>query len=190
MKIQDPHGLIGKLVKDTQGRNVGIIDKIWKGWNAESPGYFFGIRPHQDTRDVYFRGTKKLVPIYSDYIQQVEQQVTINKTMDQLSQFWKQVVPCGAKTCPTDALLERPVYDRNHSRVGTFYTWVEGEGNYRQYGCFLDPYLYETWNIPTNTLMPMPTEYINDVDEIVTLTTTLDELRSHWQQYFNQQQQF
>jgi sporulation protein YlmC with PRC-barrel domain len=190
VKIQNPHELIGKIVKDTQGRNIGIIDKTWKSWNYESPGFFFGIRPHQDTRDIYFRGTHKLVPIYSDYIQNIENQVTLNKTMDQLSQFWNKVVTYGTKNCPTDELLERPIYDRNHSRVGTFTTWVETEGNYQQYGCFLDPYLYETWNFPQNTLMPIPTDYINDIDDTIILTKTIDELRAYWQQYFNQQQQF
>jgi hypothetical protein len=190
MKIQNPQELVGKVVRDTQGKDIGIIDKTWKSWNDESPGFFFGIRPHQNTRDYYFRGTSKLIPIYSDYIQYVEDQVTINRTMDQLSQFWNKVVPCGGKNCPTDQLIERPIYDKNQSRIGTFSAWVETNGDYVHYGCFLDPYLYETWNIPQNTLMPMPTDYIYDVSDTITLTKTLDELRTYWQQYFNPPQQY
>ena len=68
MKIQNPQELVGKVVRDTQGKDIGIIDKTWKSWNDESPGFFFGIRPHQNTRDHYFRGTNKLIPIYSDYL--------------------------------------------------------------------------------------------------------------------------
>ena len=183
MKIQNPHDLVGKIVVDTQGNAVGQIDKTWKSWNDEYPGFFFGICPHQNTRNQYFRGTTKLVPIYSDYIQQVSEQVTINKTMDQLSQFWNKVIPCGTQTCPTDDLIERPVYDKNHSRVGTFHSWVESDGTFKNYGCFLDPYLCEIWNMPFNTLMPMPTDYIDYVTDTINLTKTLDELKTHWQQY-------
>jgi hypothetical protein len=184
MKIQNPHELVGKVVEDTQGNTIGQIDKTWKSWNDEHPGFFFGIRPQQNTRDTYFRGTTKLVPIYSDYIQNVTEKITLNKTMDQLARFWNKVVPCGTKTCPTDSLMECPVYDKNHSRVGTFYAWVESEGTFRNYGCALDPYLCENWNIACNTLMPMPIDYIYDVTDTITLTKTLDELRTHWQQYF------
>ena len=189
MKIFNPHELVGKVVVDTQGNTIGQIDKTWKSWNDDHPGFFFGIRPQQNTRDQWFRGTTKLVPIYSDYIQQVTDQVTLNKSMDQLAYFWNKVIPCGTKTCPTEDLIERPVYDRNHSRVGTFYAWVESEGAFRSYGCFLDPYLCESWNTSYNTMMPMPTEYIQDVSDTVTLTKTLDELHDFWQQYFNQHQQ-
>jgi|GEM_PF-638624 len=191
MKINNPHELVGKVVVDTQGNTIGKIDKTWKSWNDEHPGFFFGICPQQNTRDTWFRGTTKLVPIYSDYIQQVAEQVTLNKSMDQLARFWNKVVPCGQNhTCPTDELVEKPIYDKNHSRVGTFYAWVENDGDFRNYGCFLDPFLCETWNMPNNTMMPMPTDYIFDVSDTVTLTKTLDELRNYWQQNFNQQHRY
>ena len=185
MKIQNPHELVGKEVVDANGNTIGQIDKTWSSWNHDYPGYFFGIRPYQNTKDTWFRGTTKVVPIYSDYIQQVSNQVTINKTADQLARFWNKTVPCKNKSCPIDDLIERPVYDKNHSRVGTFYAWVETDGTFKQYGCFLDPYLHESWNTPKNTIMPMPTEYIDDVTDTITLNKTLDELRNHWQQYFN-----
>jgi len=183
MKIHNPNELVGKQVMDTQGNTVGKIDKTWKSWNEDYPGFFFGINMQQNTRDTWFRGTHKLVPIYSEYIQQVAQDVTLNKSMDQLARFWNKAVPCGHTTCPTDELVEKPIYDKNYSRVGTFYTWVENEGSVRNYGCALDPYLYDTWHISYQTLMPLPPEYIDKISDTITLTKTLEELKDYWQQY-------
>jgi len=84
-----------------------------------------------------------------------------------------------------DDLVEKPVFDRNYSRVGTFYAWTESDGTFKNYGCFVDPYLCDIWKMPFNTMMPMPTEYITDVKDTVTLNKTLDELRAYWKQYFN-----
>jgi len=50
-----------------------------------------------------------------------------------------------------DDLIEKPVYDRNHSRVGIFYAWVESNGTFKNYGCFVDPYLCDNWKMPFNT---------------------------------------
>jgi sporulation protein YlmC with PRC-barrel domain len=186
MKIQNPHELVGKEVVDTAGNTIGMIDKTWKSWNEDYPGFFFGIRPQQNIRNTWFRGTTKLVPIYSDYIQTVTDQITLNRSLDQLARFWNRTIPCGTTTCPTDDLIERPVYDKNHSRVGTFYAWVESDGVFHNYGCFIDPFICDTWNISHNMLMPMPPEYIDEVTDTITLTKTLDELRNHWQQYIRQ----
>lgn len=185
MNIQNPKELVGKEVVDVNGNTIGKVDKTWNSWNQEFPGYFFGIRPNQNTKDAHFRGTSKLVPIYSTYIQQVEGQITLNKTIDQLARFWNKTVPCGTKTCPTDFLIDTPIYDKNHSRVGIFYTWVETDGTFKNYGCFVDPYLCETWNTSRNTIMPMPIDYIDYVSDTITLTKTLDELKTYWQQYFH-----
>jgi hypothetical protein len=45
--------------------------------------------------------------------------------------------------------------------------------------------------MPYNTMMPMPTNFIQDVNDTITLDKTLDELRNYWQQNwsFNKQQQ-
>ncbi len=101
--------------------------------------------------------------------------------MEELGKYWNKVIPCGTTTCPTDELVDKPVYDKNHSRVGTFYGWVESDGVFKNYGCFVDPYLCETWKIPFNTLMPVPIDYITDVKETITLDKTVEELKIHWQ---------
>lgn len=185
MKVTNPQELVGKEVYDCNGNTIGRIDKTWKSWNDDYPGWFFGIRPNDSTKDTWFRGTHKLIPIYSDYIRDYTQHVTLNKTTEQLSRFWSRAVHCGTTTCPTDELIEKPVYDRNHSRVGTFYAWVESDGNYKNYGCFIDPYLCDTWNVPFNTIMPMPTNYIVDVKDTITIDKTLDELKEYWRTNFN-----
>ena len=185
MKIEKPHELIGKEVVDTNGSVIGTIDKTWNSWNIEYPGHFFGIRPTENAKDTWFRGTNKLIPIYSDYIKEYADQITLNKTMDELGKFWNKVVPCGDTTWPTDDLIEKPVYDKNHSRVGTFCGWVESDGTYQNYGVFVDPFICDVWKMPYNTLMPMPTDYITDVKDTISLNRTLDELKEHWKQYFN-----
>ena len=185
MKVIKPYELVQKKVFDKNGNAIGTIDKIWNSWNQEYPGPFFGIRPNQNARDTFFRGTHKLIPISSDYIRDVGEHVTLNKTMDELYRFWSKTVQCGPKTCPTDELVEMPVYDKNHSRVGTFLSWVESGGTYQNYGCFLDPYLCDTWKTPQNTLMPIPTNYITEVKDTITLDKTLDELKEYWKQHYN-----
>ena len=186
MKVNNPHELVGKEVFDANGNPVGWIDKTWNSWNKDYPGWFFGIKQNENTRCTYFRGTYKLIPICSDYVREVGECITLNKTMDELSRFWNKTVPCGPTTSPTDQLVDKPVYDKNHSRIGTLYTWVESGGTPQSYGCSIDPYLSQTWNIPHNTLMPIPTQYIYQVSDAITLDKTLDELREYWK---TQQQQ-
>jgi sporulation protein YlmC with PRC-barrel domain len=183
MKINNPQEFIGKEVCDANGNAIGTIDKWWNSWNDDYPGFFFGIKPVENTRETWFRGSHKLIPIYSDYIKEWGEQVTLNKTTDQLSKFWNKIVPCGTTTCPTDQLVDMPIYDKHYSKVGTFYGWVESDGTYKHYGCFVDPFICNTWNVPYNTIMPMPTDYINYVSDTIILNKTLDELKQYWQQY-------
>jgi len=185
MKVNNPQDLVGKEVCDTNGTTIGIVDKWWNSWNSEYPGYFFGIRPTQNAKDTWFRGTHKLIPIYSDYIKEWSEHITINKTLEQLGKFWSKTVPCGTVTCPTDQLVDLPIYDKNYSKVGTFYGWVESDGTFKQYGCFVDPYLCNTWKLPHNTLMPMLTNYIQHVGDTITLDKTLDEIKEYWKQHYN-----
>jgi len=187
MKIQNPKELVGKEVHDQKGTLVGIIDKMWNSWNQDYPGYFFGIRPSETTRYTWFRGTTKLIPIYSDYIREYGETVHLNKTVEQLGQYWNKTVHVGQSlSWPMDELVEMPVYDREYCRVGTFYAWVEHDGAYKNYGVFLDPYLSETWHVPPNTLMPLPTENITYVKDTIWLNKTLAEMHSYWQQYYHQ----
>jgi len=182
MKVNNPHELVGKEVCDVNGNTIGTIDKWWNSWNTEYPGYFFGIRTTENTKDTWFRGTSKLFPIYSDYIKEWGVNITLNKTIDELGRFWNKAVPCGNTTCPTDDLIEKPVFDKNHSRVGTFFGWVESDGTFKNYGCFVDPYLCDAWKVPYNTIMPVPTDF-HYVKDTITLDKTLDELKNYWQQY-------
>jgi len=185
MKINNPYDLVGKEVYDSNGNTIGRVDKYWKSWNDEYPGYFFGIRPNENTKDTWFRGTHKLVPIYSDYVKEFGDHITLNKTTEQLGRFWNKAVPCGSTTCPTDQLVDKPIYDKNHSRVGTFFAWVESDGTYKNYGCMVDPFLTDSWNMPNNTMMPMPTNYIYDVKDTITLDKTLNELKDYWKHNYN-----
>jgi sporulation protein YlmC with PRC-barrel domain len=185
MKINNPHELVGKEVVDTNGNTLGWIDKMWSSWNHEYPGYFFGIRSNANTRDTWFRGTTKLIPIYSEYIREYGDRVTICKTTEELCRFWNKTIHCGPKTYPTEALVDMPIYDQNYSRVGTCLSWVESDGTYKNYGCLVDPYLCETWKVPYNTVMPVPTDYIKNVADAITLDKTLDELKTYWKQHYN-----
>jgi hypothetical protein len=123
-----------------------------------------------------------LIPIYSDYIREITGNVTLNKTTEELGRFWNKTVHYGHKTYPTDALIDMPIYDKNYSRVGTFYGWVESDGTYKNYCCFVDPYVCDTYKFPPNTLMPIPTNYITDVKDTICLDKTLDELKEYWKQ--------
>ncbi len=185
MNVNNPHELVGKEVFDTNGNTIGTIDKAWNSWNNEYPGHFFGIRPNENTRDTWFRGTAKLIPIYSDYIREISERVTLNKTIDELGRFWNKTVPCGHTTYPTDKLIDMPIYDKDYSRVGTFYTWVESDGTYKNYGVLVDPFICDTWKVPHNTLMPLPTNYITDVKDTICLDKTLDDLKKYWKQHHN-----
>jgi hypothetical protein len=104
--------------------------------------------------------------------------------MEQLGKFWSKTVPCGQTTCPTDQLVDVPLYDKNHSRVGVFYGWVETDGTFKHYGCFVDPYICEHWKLPYNTLMPLDTKFIQFTHDTITLDKTLDELKEYWKQYY------
>jgi len=183
MQISNPRELIGRPVTDFNGVTIGVVDKVWKSWNEEYPGWFFGVRPNDDVRDNWFRGTTKLIPIYNDYIKDTAGHVTLNKTVEQLSRYWNKAVPCGDTAHPIDHLMDMPVYDRNHSRVGTFYGWVESDGTYKHYGCFVDPYLCDTWGIPHNAVMPIQPSMVHQVFDTITLDRTLDELREYWRQH-------
>lgn len=183
MKINNPQQLVGKEVCDVEGKKVGTVDKFWNSWDNEHPGYFFGVRPTENTSDTWFRGTHKLFPIYSDYIKDCMDCVTLNKTIEQIGKFWNRVVPMGSSTTPTDSLIDKPIYDKNFSRVGTFFVWVESDGTFKNYGCFVDPYLCETWKVPQNTLMPVPPNFFNYAKDTITLDRSLDELKEFWKQY-------
>ena len=180
MKIDKPTELVEKEVCDTNGNVIGKIDKIWKSWNDDYPGHFFGVKTNENARDTFFRGTQKLVPIYSDYIREVSEHVTLNKTMDDLCRNWNKTVPCGRTTYPLDKLFEMPVFDKNQSRVGTFCSYVESNGIIRHFGLWLDPYLCETWNVSYYTTMPIETNYIMYVKDTINLDKTLDELKNYW----------
>ena len=190
MKVNNPRELVGKEVVDTNGNTMGTIDKTWNSWNSDYPGYFFGVKTNDSTRDAWFRGTDKLIPIYSDYIKQTDERVFLNKTMEELGRFWNKAIHCGNTTYTTDELVEKPVYDKYNSRVGTFYAWTESDGTYKNYGVLLDPYLCECWKMPFNTLWPIPANYVNCVKDTITLDKSLDELKGFWdQQHFQTSQQ-
>jgi sporulation protein YlmC with PRC-barrel domain len=186
MKIEKPNELIGKQVCDAKGNTIGWVDKTWNSWNQESPGYFFGVKTNDEVRAVHFGGTTKLIPIYSNYISNVGEKITLNKTIDELNSYWHMMIPCGTDTCQTYDLFEKPVYDKEYSRVGTFCTWYETEGKHKHYGVFVDPYLCKYWNIPSDTVMPVPYEFITQVKDTVTLNKSLDELKNYWQQHQKQ----
>ena len=184
MNIQNPNELVGKTVCDTNGNTIGIIDKTWKSWNNQFPGYFFGVRLDDNVRATWFRGTTKLIPIYSEYIREYSQQVYLNFVTEELVRFWNKTVNCGVphQCWPMDELVEKPVYDKEYHRMGTFFSWVEQGGTYKEYGMFLDPYLCVQWHLPNDTLMPVPTDFLGDIKDTIQLNRTIDEMRTYWQQ--------
>ena len=185
MIIHNPKELVRKEVIDKEGFSIGIIDKTWNSWNKDYPGYFFGIKPYQNARDTWFRGTTKLIPIYSDYISEYGQNVSLNKSCEELSYFWNKTVHLGINlSWPMDELIEMPVYDKHYCRIGTFFSWTEVDGTYRNYGVFLDPYLCEIWKFPYNVLLPLPPDYMTEVKDTICLNKTLDEMKSYWHQNY------
>lgn len=182
MKIWNCNELIGKEVFDANGNAIGWVDKTWNSWNNDYPGYFFGIKMNDYTRNTYFRGGYKLIPVYNDYIRNVSNTVTLTKTIDDLCKYWNKTITCGPVVCPIEELIEMPVYDKYHSRVGTFTTWVESNGQINNLGVLLDPYICETWNLSHNTTFPIEPTHINFVKNTITLNQALNELKDYWQQ--------
>jgi sporulation protein YlmC with PRC-barrel domain len=181
MKIWNSNELIGKEVFDATGNAIGWVDKTWNSWNEDYPGYFFGIKMNDFARNTYFRGANKLFPVYNDYIRTVGTTVTLTKTMDDLTRYWNKTVPCGPTTCPVEELIEMTVYDKFHSRVGTFTTWVESNGQINNLGILLDPYICETWHLPYNTTFPIEPTHITAAKNTITLDQALHELKEYWQ---------
>jgi len=180
MRITKPDELIGKEVYDYQGTAVGVFDKYWRSWNKQDSRWFFGIRPYENVRDAWFRGTTKLIPIYSDYIKEIGETVTLKKVMTDLSNEWRKAISFGQTSWPTDDLMERGIYDKYGSRVGIFFAWAEENKKQAYYGCFVDPYLTEKWRYDYNTLMPLKTEYFYYVTDSITLNASIDDLKKYW----------
>ncbi len=185
MKIDKPYELLHKEVYDKNGYAIGLIDKIWDSWNIDYPGFFFGIRTNQVIRKRCFRGTFKLVPILERHIDNLSGHVTLCKTIDELYRFWNKTINCGLKTCTTGDLLDKPVYDKNYSRVGIFFTSVESDGPSNHCGICVDPYLCDIWKTPPNRLMPIPTNYITDVQDVIIINKTIYELKKYWTEHFD-----
>jgi sporulation protein YlmC with PRC-barrel domain len=185
MKVSNPCELVEKEVLDANGNTIGRIDKMWNSWNQKHPGSFFGIRPYEHARDSWFRGTYKLIPIYSGYIKDVGKYIILNKTIDELCCSWNKTVQCGTAIYPVDELLDKPVYDKNHSRLGNTLALVESDGLSRNYGVLIDPYLCDIWKVPYNTLLPISTKYITCVKDTIKLVKTLDEIKKYWEKYLN-----
>jgi len=101
--------------------------------------------------------------------------------MDDLTKYWNKTVPCGPTTCPVEELIEMTVYDKFHSRVGTFTTWVESNGQINNLGILLDPYICETWHLPHNTTFPIEPTHITTAKNTITLDQALHELKEYWQ---------
>ena len=127
-----------------------------------------------------------MIPIYNNFIEDVKgEHVTLNITLDDLYSSWNKTVKCGLITYPTDELLEKPVYERNHSRIGTFFVVVERDGPSNHNGILVDPYLCDIWKTPFNKLMPIPTDYITNVKDTIYLNKSLDELKRYCKQHFD-----
>jgi hypothetical protein len=101
--------------------------------------------------------------------------------MDDLTRYWNKTVPCGPTTCSVEELIEMTVYDKFHSRVGTFTTWVESNGQISNLGILLDPYICETWHLPYNTTFPIEPTHITTAKNTITLDQALHELKEYWQ---------
>ncbi len=179
MKIWNSHELIGKEVFDANGKAVGWVDKTWNSWNNDYPGYFFGIKMNEYARNTYFRGGNKLIPVYNDYIRNVDNTVTLTKTMDDLCEYWNKTITCGSTTYPVDELIEMPVYDKFHSRIGTFTTYVECSGQINNFGILLDPYICETFQLPYNTTYPVEPCHITNAKSTITFPSQFYSLIYH-----------
>lgn len=186
MRDIKPDELIGKEVYDYQGTAIGVFDKYWGSWKQKDNGYLFGIRPYENVRDAWFRGTNKLIPVYSTYIKEVTDTVTLKKAMNDLSHQWRQAISFGKITWPTDDLMEKGVYDKYGSRVGVFFSWYEDQKNTAYYGCFIDPYLAEQWKYTYNTVLPLKKDYFYSVTDSITLNISVDELKQYWDGYHSE----
>ena len=184
MKINKPLELFNKEVYDKNGAAIGFIDKIWKSWNQDNPGYFLGIRTNDNAKNRYFRGSNKLVPIHGEYIDYIREHIRLNITLDYLYHFWNKTFRCGNALCSTNDLIEKTVYDKKQSRIGVFFTTLENPGPSSHFGIYIDPYLCESWNSLNNTLMPIPSNFITRIEDTITVDKTVEELKNYWKEHF------
>ncbi|MFO8077372.1 MAG: hypothetical protein R6U21_01835 [Thermoplasmatota archaeon] len=180
MQITKPFELVGKEIYDKQGLIIGRVDKYWSSWNKNNPGWFFGIRPYENVRDTWFRGTEKLIPIASSYIKDVGEVIYLDTIIDELSSYWKDVVNIKGYSWPLDWLMEQGIYDKTGSRIGTLFGWVKSENAYQYYGCLIDPYLSEVKKYAAQSVFPIKPGFIDHFSDSVRLNVSLDELKKYW----------
>lgn len=180
MKITKPIELIGKEIYDKQGKIIGQVDKYWSSWNKTNPGWFFGIRAYENVRDTWFRGTEKLIPIASSHIKEVGDVIYLDTVIDELSRYWKDVVNIKGYSWPLDWMMEKGIYDKAGSRIGTMVGWVKSKKAYEYYGCLIDPYLSEKEKYTTQSVFPIKPGFIDHFSDSVRLNVTFDELKQFW----------
>jgi hypothetical protein len=80
-------------------------------------------------------------------------------------------------------MVDKTIYDKNYSRVGTIHGWVESDGTFKHYGCLVDPFLCDSWKMQYDTLMPVPPDFFHYIKDTITLDKTLDELKEYWKKF-------
>lgn len=180
MNSAKPFNLVGKEIYDGKGTIIGRVDKYWSSWNKKNPGFFLGIRPYENVRDTWFRGTEKLIPITSSYIQKVDGVIYLDTIIDELSKYWKGVVTIKGYSWPLDWLMEQGIYDKKGSRIGTLFGWVKNKKTYQYYGCLIDPYLSEKEKYGAQSVLPIKPDFIDHFSDSVRLNVSLDELKQYW----------
>lgn len=180
MEIRKPEEIKGKTVYDKNNNKVGNIDETWHGWKNFTG--FFTVTPDSATRENYFPESTKPLPIHNQHISNITENVTLNKTIDELSRFWNSEIRCGSTTCKPWDVMDKPVYDRNDTKLGTLDICVEESGKCSTFGLRPDPSITTDLDLgmPTMGLLPLEPSHVSNVTDTITLNKTRDELINYW----------
>ncbi len=169
--------LIGREVYDPTGVLIGVVDKIWK---IKDGSECIGVRGYENIRDTWFRGTTKLIPITLDKIKDAGDSIIVKDRLEELSKKWRRVAPCGETNWPIDDLIERVICDKDNRRIGILLGWLEDKNGLKQYSCLLDPFICEEFDLPFDTLHPIPIKSLQLIRDTIKLNETLDNLINTW----------
>jgi len=178
MEIRNPEEIKGKIVYDRNNNKLGTVEEAWHGWKNFTG--FFTVRPDSTVRGDYFHGSDKPLPLHNNHISNITENITLNKTIEELSRFWNLEIRCGPRTCRPWDVMDKPVCDRNGTKLGVLCTCVEEAGRCSAFGMRPDPSITTELGISTTALLPVEPSYVSNVTDTITLNKTRDELIDYW----------
>ncbi|MBU2496190.1 MAG: hypothetical protein KJ935_06825 [Candidatus Omnitrophica bacterium] len=174
-----PEKVNGKAVYDRDNTKIGTMDKYWAGWKELD--YVFGIKLEPVISARYVKGITKLMPVQHGDIATVTENVSLNKTVEELSEFWNQEVVAGGGVYSATDFWQKHVCDSENTKIGTIHTTVRATPRgLKLFGLCLEPVISEKYAEGATNLVPINAEHISKVEENVFLNKTIGEISRYW----------